>query len=176
MMTKKILCALITLHCYIAHATYHAVYLVPWDYKGPISPYYKEWGGTKPHATIAGFAEQPKTLTTIISAIAQKSRKSGRWTLNCSRNHCKTNRGEGLVLLHFSATTVKNIANEMRKKKIKNIHNTDSTHITMCETSEKHFNTTKCKQALERARDWRLVIVQAARLNSKKIWKNNYKV
>lgn len=172
----KIILTITLLCCCATQAVYHAVYLVPWDYKGPISRYYKEWGGTKPHATIAGFAVQPQALNSIISTIAQKTRASGRWTLNCSRNHCKTNRGEGLVLLHFSAQTIKNIASAMYKKKIKNIHNTDSTHITMCETDEKRFNTTQCKQALERARDWRLVIVQAARLNSKKIWKNSYKV
>ena len=61
-------------------------------------------------------------------------------------------------------------------KKIKDMHNQNSTHFTLCEVSETHFNTTRARQAIENARDWRLVIVESARLNSKKVWKNSYQV
>lgn len=175
-MIKKILFTGVLLFVGTTQTMNQAVYLVPWDYKGPVSSYYREWGGTKPHCTLAGFVVQPKTLNSIISTIARNSRAKGRWTFQCSKDHCELTRSAGLRLLHFSARTIKNIMQTMKTKKIKDMHNQNSTHFTLCEVSETHFNTTTARKALEKARDWRLVIVESARLNSKKVWKNNYQI
>lgn len=175
-MPKKLGLIILLLSVYTTQTINQAVYLVPWDYSGPISSYYREWGGTKPHCTLAGFVPQPKTLNSITSTIARNSRAKIHWTLQCSKDHCNLSRSEGLRILHFSARTIKNIMSAMRTKKIKDMHNQNSTHFTLCKVSETRFNTTTARRAMERAHDWRLVIVESARLNSKKIWKNSYKI
>ena len=150
------------------------IYLVPFDYNGPISSYYMEWGGTKPHATIAGFENQRSNINQIVQLTAKKSMADDRWTFSCEKNKCYVERSGSLKLMKFSARTVTNISYYLKQLGIKNLHSPNPCHITLCKTSETSFSTSRAITALEAARDWRLVVVD--KNGSVVTWKNNYDV
>lgn len=173
---KKLL-ALIALTVYgtqvIAHS--YAVYMVPYDYNGPRSQYYRDWGGTKPHVTLAGFTLQPHNLNSILNAVAQQSRRTGRWHLNCSTNHCGTVRSGGLYLLKFQAQTVKALVAALAARHVKDIKSANPAHTTLSMCNERNFNRSHARSALERARNWRLVAVNY--INGQYVWdKTSYAV
>lgn len=150
------------------------VYLVPWDYNGPISSYYSEWGGTKPHATIAGFVNQRTNINQIVQFVANLSFKSGRWDFSCSKNKCYVQQSSSLQLMKFSAMTVSNISYYLKKMGVQKIHEPNPCHITLCKTSETSFPIDDAIDALEASRDWRLVIVEQN--GSTYTWTNSYPV
>lgn len=156
-------------------ATQIGVYLVPFDYDGPISSYYSEWGGTKPHATIAGFASQRTNINDIVQFVANQSLHGGRWDFSCEKNKCSVNGVGSLQLMNFYAKTVTNISGTLRKMGVIKMHDPSPCHITLCRTSElPTFSISAAINALEAARDWRLVVVEQS--GSVITWKNNYPV
>ncbi len=150
------------------------IYLVPWDYDGPISEYYIEWGGTKPHATIVGFVSQRKNINDAARFVANQSIRAGRWDFSCSKNKCTVERTSSLQLMKFYAQTVTNISNILKKMGIADVHNPSPCHITLCKTSETSFSISDAINALEEARDWRLVVVEKD--GAQVTWKNSYDV
>lgn len=168
-------CFLLSMGISIGASPQIGVYLVPFDYDGPISSYYSEWGGTKPHATIAGFTNQRKNINDIVQFVASSSISTGRWDFSCEKNKCTVNGGGSLQLMNFYAKTITNISYTLKKMGVAKMHDPSPCHITLCRTSELPvFSINAAISALERARDWRLVVVEQS--GSVVTWMNNYDV
>ncbi len=174
-MKKLLYIAALMLYVTQVNAHSYAVYMVPYDYNGPRSQYYHNWGGTKPHVTLAGFTLQPHNLNSILNSVAQQSRITGRWHLNCSTNHCNTTRSGGLYLLKFQAQTVKALVRALAARRVKDIKSANPAHTTLYMCNERNFNRSRAQSALERARNWRLVAVNY--INGQYVWdKTSYAV
>lgn len=151
-----------------------AVYLVPFDYDGPCSQVYRDCGGTKPYVVIAQFAQQPDGLEKLVDEISQQSRKIKRWTFLCEKNRCKVAKNGSDQVLKFYSRTIPGLAQNLGKRGVQEIHKGLKISIVLCNKDEKDFAIDQAKQAIEKANDWRLVVVQDD--GTKKVWSKGYSV
>lgn len=173
-MVKKVVLSLLIGSTGSVFANTQAVYLVPFDYDGPCSQVYRECGGTKPYVVIAQFAQQPDGLEKLVDDVAQQSCKTKRWNFLCAKNRCKVVKGGSDNVLKFYSRTIPNLATELGKNGVQEIHKGLKIDITLCKKSEKDFAVEQAQEAIEKAQDWRLVVVQDD--GTKKVWSKGYSV
>lgn len=134
-----------------------SLYLVPWDYNGPIKNTFRKWGGELPHITLISFQQiDYQKVKEIVEVIAKGDGKK-RWVFGNKKIEKKR---QDLIMFYFTSDLLKKKLTYLEEKlgigsKKSDLHITAGTKKYMKPGEEQKIET-----AIKLSKDWRLVFVE----------------
>ena len=157
----------------------YSVYLVPFDYNGPIQSNFVDWGGIKPHVTLFSFKHLDYTKLHNLTKSLASAEGSNQWLFNTNDRNSEYYVNSTFTMLLFSSRRIENIMSEYKKHfdvkiRSKQLHITFgyTNNLTQKDINEIYSNIIDSK-------DWRLVIVESKQIGEddyEAIWRDNFKL